>query len=261
MAHAKQTSTTVTDAGKAKGETRIVIPELNLPRVIFLCIGESSLVQQRFSEKSRQQMISDQEAGSTTRKGRKLPPKDFKACFEAAQHRTEAGGWGHPASAFRNAAISACRICNFHMTKGKLSIFSKATSLDSVDATPLVDIIAAPPEMNISPVRLPNGSLDMRARPMWKKWCMAVEMEYDADQFTEKDMYNLMVRVGKQVGIGEGRHDSKGSCGVGWGCFRLAESEADWKQACKEALQNPKSLQKKVTKKASKTRSKKCARR
>jgi hypothetical protein len=37
------------------------------------------------------------------------------------------------------------------------------------------------------------------------------------------DVTNLMQRVGQQVGIGEGRNDSKMSAGMGWGCFTLAE--------------------------------------
>ena len=35
------------------------------------------------------------------------------------------------------------------------------------------------------------------------------------------DVTNLMQRVGMQVGIGEGRPDSRDSAGLGWGTFRL----------------------------------------
>jgi hypothetical protein len=33
---------------------------------------------------------------------------------------------------------------------------------------------------------------------------------------------NLMQRVGLQVGIGEGRPDSRESAGLGWGTFAIA---------------------------------------
>ena len=46
-------------------------------------------------------------------------------------------------------------------------------------------------------------------------------MRYDADQFTAVDIANLMMRVGVQVGIGEGRPDSKTSTGMGWGTFEV----------------------------------------
>jgi hypothetical protein len=41
------------------------------------------------------------------------------------------------------------------------------------------------------------------------------------DQFTHQDVANLMTRVGLQVGLGEGRPDSKNSAGMGWGLFQI----------------------------------------
>jgi len=48
-----------------------------------------------------------------------------------------------------------------------------------------------------------------------------VVVNFDADQFTVQDVTNLMQRVGMQVGIGEGRPDSRDSAGLGWGTFCL----------------------------------------
>jgi len=52
-------------------------------------------------------------------------------------------------------------------------------------------------------------------------WQAKISLEWDADQFSLADVSNLMVRLGKQVGIGEGRPDSRSSAGMGWGTFRL----------------------------------------
>ena len=55
---------------------------------------------------------------------------------------------------------------------------------------------------------------------MWQTgWEAALRVQYDADQFTRHDVTNLLVRVGLQVGIGEGRPDSRKSNGQGWGLF------------------------------------------
>jgi hypothetical protein len=35
---------------------------------------------------------------------------------------------------------------------------------------------------------------------------------------------NLLARVGMQVGIGEGRPDSRESAGIGFGLFRIADA-------------------------------------
>jgi hypothetical protein len=59
---------------------------------------------------------------------------------------------------------------------------------------------------------------------MWREWSMALRVRFDADQFSAQDVGNLLARVGAQVGIGEGRADSKSSAGVGWGHFELAQA-------------------------------------
>jgi hypothetical protein len=48
-------------------------------------------------------------------------------------------------------------------------------------------------------------------------------VRFDADQFTLRDIANLLLRAGMQVGVGEGRPDSKKSCGMGWGTFEIKE--------------------------------------
>jgi len=71
-------------------------------------------------------------------------------------------------------------------------------------------------------VRNATGVADIRARPMWDPgWQAQVQVQFDEDQFKIQDVYNLFSRVGLQVGIGEGRNDSKNSAGMGWGSFRL----------------------------------------
>jgi hypothetical protein len=46
---------------------------------------------------------------------------------------------------------------------------------------------------------------------------------FDEDQFSVKDVSNLLARAGYQVGVGEGRPNSKASYGQGWGLFRIEE--------------------------------------
>ena len=53
----------------------------------------------------------------------------------------------------------------------------------------------------------------------------------DADQFSLTDITNLLSRVGAQVGIGEGRPDSKSSAGMGWGMFRLSDAQDEARRA------------------------------
>mgnify|MGYP001580518047 FL=1 len=57
---------------------------------------------------------------------------------------------------------------------------------------------------------------------MWREgWEARVRIRYDGDQFSLADVSNLLARAGLQVGVGEGRADSKNSAGIGWGFFAM----------------------------------------
>jgi len=186
--------------------------------------GLAPYVQHAFSEKSKNTMIETQMAGHQSRKGKKRDPKDFKEVYEGAKHISREGWCGIPAAAFRNGLISACRVVGFHMTRAKLTVFVEADGFDAKDGTPLVKITKGKPREHFAAARNDNGSTDIRCRPMWDEgWEADVRLRWDADQFSASDVLNLFARVGMQVGIGEGRPDSKNSSGLGWGLFEVAQ--------------------------------------
>jgi len=202
----------------------LTISEPNMHEVAIRICGETEYCQNRFSIKAREIMRQRQAEGSTAKKGRKRDPKNFEACFEEAQYRLP-DGWGIPAGAFRNALVSACRLCGFAMTVSKLAVYIIADGKDTLDGTPLVRITKGKPVCREHPVRNESGVADIRARPFWEEgWEAVVRIRYDADVFTDTDVINLLMRVGCQVGIGEGRPDSKKSTGMGWGLFRVVET-------------------------------------
>ena len=131
-------------------------------------------------------------------------------------------GWhGIPSISFRKAMVSACRVCGYQMTKGKLALFCEADGFDS-EGTPLVKITKGEPHRHDGYGRIADGGIDVNVRPMWDAgWEAVVRIRYDADMFSQSDVINLLARAGMQVGVGEGRPDSKESCGCGWGTFRI----------------------------------------
>lgn len=187
--------------------------------------GHDPLKQLRMSEKNKNVMKLTHEAGSTTRSKKKREARDFKAEFEAATYRLPDGSYGINATSFRKALISACRVAQFKMTLAKLSIFVEADGYDVFDGTPLVRV-SGTPEMVIDPVVNANGTRDLRARAMWRQWSCNVRLTWDADQFTATDIVNLFMRAGMQVGVGEGRPDSKNSAGCGFGRFKIKGMES-----------------------------------
>lgn len=217
---------TKTETTKDTTKQAITIAPPNFETVSFLIEGTAPYVQNRFSAKAMEAIRETQEAGSTAKKGKRKEAKDFGAAYLGAMHVSTDGWCGIPAPAFRNAMISACKIVGFHMTKGKLSVFVEADGFDEVDGTPLVKIAKGEPHYHEAFVRNASGVVDLRPRPMWDPgWQANVRVRYDADMFALMDVTNLMLRAGMQVGIGEGRPDSKSSCGQGWGVFSLKGDE------------------------------------
>lgn len=187
--------------------------------------GTAPLVQAAFSAKAMQAMKEKHEAGSTAKKGAKKEPRDFDQDFRQAQHVSEEGWNGVPASALRNACIDVCRMVGFKMTHAKMSIFIEADGIDSVNGQPLVRLDAPAPERLDMATRNATGVTDIRVRPMWRKWGLDLKVRFDEDQFTAQDVLNLLSRAGLQVGIGEGRPYSKQSNGLGFGTFRLVNPD------------------------------------
>jgi hypothetical protein len=186
----------------------------------FRIVGTAPYVQLRFSEKAMNAMREKMEAGSQATKKKAKAARDFDEDFRQALHVSDEGWPGIPASAFRNAMISACRLVGFKMTLAKLSVFVLPDGFDKVDGVPLIKI-EGDPEPHIMHARNATGVCDLRVRAKYWPWSAMVRVQYDADQFSASDAANLMLRVGTQVGIGEGRPDSKMSAGMGWGTFRL----------------------------------------
>lgn len=204
----------------------ITITPPKIESAIFVVEGTSPYVSNKFSSFNRLAMIAKQEAGSVANKGRKRDPKDFDRVFRSALHVAEVPvgekpWYGIPAAAFRNGMISACRLVGFKMTIGKMSLFCVHDGIDADDGTPLVKILGPDPVRRDVPVRLADGSTDILARPFFMKWKANLHLEWDADQFSMSDVVNLLARVGQQVGVGAGRHDSRSSCGMGWGSFKV----------------------------------------
>lgn len=208
---------------KRKGsalERHLVCAAPNLQEAAFVLRGTSPYVQHKFSEKARKIMRDKQGEGSTAKKGKKREARDFDAEYQGSLHQSTDGWYGIPAGAFRAAMVSACRTVDFKMTLAKLSLFVECDGYDA-DGNPLVKITKGKPRKVEHPVRV-QMTTSIAVRAMWDAgWEATVRIRFDADQFTLLDVANLIARVGAQVGIGEGRADSRQSVGMGWGFFEI----------------------------------------
>ena len=188
-------------------------------------VGETPLKILRFSRKKQEQIAATQRAGEQAKTKRKREAKDFEQEYEDAKYLCtqkidgkQVTWLGLNASGVRNGAIETCRMAGFVMTKARMSVFCIADGLDNLDKTNLVRVYGEP-VMSIDPVRNANQSIDLRARVMFEDWKMFLRIRFDEDQFSPSDVLNLMVRVGQQNGLGEGRPNSTNGNGTGNGLF------------------------------------------
>lgn len=213
----------------AKIELSVEPPKMAILHATIYGTPESPYVQHKFSQKARNQMMEAQQRGGTKAKNKNRDPKDFDEVYRNAMHIAEPngddpGGWyGIPAAAIRSSLISACRISGFTMTHAKISVFVLADGRDADDSSPLVKITKGEPIPIDSHVRNETGVADVRRRPAFMNWEAELRIQYDANIFKPEEIVSLLIRAGTQVGVGEGRHDSKKSNGQGWGCYYIKE--------------------------------------
>jgi len=213
--------------GDESSGTSLKIKPPNIKTIGVQIYGTAPLMTARLSAKTTKDLLdkfTTEESPAAGKKKRKA--RDLNADMEAAIHRSVEGWAGFPASAIRSGMISACRTAGFKMTLAKLSLFVVAEGYDVQDGLPLVQIHGEY-ERNIMPVRNATGVIDLRTRPMWKKWNANLKLRFDGDQFSMSDVVNLLQRVGEQVGIGEGRADSRNSAGLGFGSFTTIKEETE----------------------------------
>jgi len=203
----------------------VIIKAPNFGIATFKIRGIVPLVIHRFSAKTKDQMKQKMESGKPAGSRKNREAKQTDDLYEEARYRSPEGWDGFHAGAIRAAMISACRLVGFKMTLAKLSIFVEPDGYDKLEPQiPLVRIEGTAHKQE-DMARVSTGEPYVTVRAAFSAWKAKVRIRYDADQFTVTDVINLLTRVGMQVGIGEGRPDSKNSAGMGWGMFAVDKVE------------------------------------
>ena len=205
----------------ATKDAAMVISPPNIQTGDFEIKGTAPLVIHRFSQKTKQEMKQKMETGKAASSRKNREAKATDDLYQESRYTSNDGWDGFHAGAIRNALISACRLVGFKMTLAKMSIFVVPDGWDkSEPQIPLIRIYGTPVKQE-DMARVETGQPYVTVRAAYHNWSAKLKIRWDADQFTANDIGNLLYRVGIQVGIGEGRPDSKKSTGMGWGTFTL----------------------------------------
>lgn len=197
----------------------------NMQVAVFEIVGTTPLVVHRFSKKvgreMTEKMINPPKPGARV----KRLPLDQEAQYNDARYISKDGWDGFNAAGPRNALISAGRLVGFKMTMLKLSIFVVADGMDASEPQYNLVRIHGKPERFDAIGRLDSGAPIPVSRPLYFPWKANLKIAFDSDVLSLTDVGNLLHRVGLQIGLCEGRHDSKNSAGQGWGCFELGNQK------------------------------------
>lgn len=223
MVKSKSSTATADPSAPASRSVTIKAPRFGI--AVFHVRGIAPLVIHRFSTKTKAQMKEKMETGKAASSKKNREAKSTDDLYEEARYRHEDGWDGFNASSIRAAMISACRLVGFKMTLAKLSVFVESDGPDAIEPQiPLIRIDGVPTKQE-DMARVETGQPYVTVRAAYHDWAARIRIRFDMDQFTHQDVANLMSRVGLQVGIGEGRPDSKNSAGMGWGLFEIESME------------------------------------
>lgn len=209
---------------KATTAQAVTIKAPNFQTAIFEIEGVAPLVIHRMSQKYKIQKRQEMETGKPSGNKKIREAVDIEDVYNAARYKSPEGWDGFHAGAIRAAMISACRLVGFKMTLAKLSVFVIQDGWDKDEPQiPLIKINGKP-EKQEDMGKTSTGLPLLIIRAAYYEWSAKIKILWDADQFTSADIYNLLSRAGRQVGIGEGRPDSRMSAGMGWGLFQVSEN-------------------------------------
>lgn len=186
-----------------KTEPMVVeLKRINVKRVEIKLVGDSPLIVHAWSAKAKKEMLDKQMRKAKAAKEAKDPVRDYEEAF----YRLPDGRPCFPTIAFKQAAVSAGgRFSDgLKMTELRGSFFIEGEMVE----------IEGEPRMREDMVRVGMGTADIRYRPEFPEWSVALQIKYNADKVSLEQLVNLFNLAGFGVGVGEWRPERDGQYGM-----------------------------------------------
>lgn len=179
----------------------LVIEQPNILSVGVEVSGTADLIQNKFSQKSVEQMLKSH-MGISVQRERKKP----REVLEEATVRNTDGLVALPPTAFKLAMISAAsQIKGLKKTQLRIALFIQGNSIP-------VTYQETVPRMDITRTSGIGRTPDVRFRPSFQDWKARMIIQF-ADTLTVQTVVDLLNRAG-QVGVGEWRPEKNGTFGT-----------------------------------------------
>ncbi len=179
---------------------KVMIPKLDTRVFEVKLTGDSPLICHAWSDKAKRMMLEKQQKKAGKAKAAKDPEDDYRNSL----YNHPDGGYGFPAVAFKNAAVSACRFVDMKMTeaRGAFHVLGEMVAIEGE------------PNMREDMVRLNGKTADIRYRGEFKKWGCVLTVSYNGAFWSPEQIINLFNSAGFGVGVGEWRPEKNGSYGM-----------------------------------------------
>lgn len=205
---------------KPQGASRVDIEQPVTLMVALEIFGTTSLLQNKFSQKSLEQMLR-KHMGLTVQKEAKVP----RDCVEQATERNEDGRVCLKPTVFKMAMLSAAGLVKgLKKTNLRLQFFVRGRSIPIRCDHDQVGGVAIFPEHGIPQmdiVRVGMHMPDIRFRPRFDNWSAKLVIEF-SDQLPVQTIVDLLNRAGRG-GVGEWRPQKNGE----YGTFNVVRHIAD----------------------------------
>ena len=185
--------------------------------------GISPLVTHRMGPEIRAELLRKKQLDKTKKRIRCEPEAE---CKNAAYELSD-GSYGFKAVGVKKAIIAAADIkMGLPKTYLRKWLFVEGDEIGE-DGQALIRIDGpdgpAKYTMNESVVKVGMGATDLRFRPLFWPWSMAIRFEYVIEWLQLDSIVNLIEMAGYGVGLGEDRPEKQGG---GWGRFEIEKMEA-----------------------------------
>lgn len=199
-------------ASKSTAVTPIEFDRLQRVVLPITVRGVTPLIPHRWSEKARRMMPGGVDHGLKV-KGKRQPDVEAMAC----QYMLPDGRVGVPATAFKAAMVSACRLipAKLTMTEAKLLFFVEGEGPEQ-----LVPIEYGDRVLREDTPRNDGGSADLRYSYAYYPWAATVRVRFLPTSITPESVANLLDAAGA-VGIGDWRPGAPKSATGTYGQFEV----------------------------------------
>lgn len=197
---------TVATAAKGTGTQEVDLPRPDIRTIEIRIKGLSSLIMHAWSDKAKKMMLDKQTKKATAGREAKDPQQDY----EQSMYHTPGGGYGFPATAFKNAMVRAGTYTDNKMTylRGAFYVMGVRTPAQG-DLVPIL----GEPQPREDMVRVGMGTADIRYRAEFVDWTATLRVQYNARAISAEQVVNLVSVAGFSVGVGDWRPEKDGDHG------------------------------------------------